>query len=138
MATVTKLNTKSTASTASNQESAPSPRLRGVVKFFSQQKGYGFIHCPELQKDFFCHVTEVAGADLPRNGAAVEFEARDGQKGEYAARVVIAPSYHDQSRDFIWRFPLGTNFHTRIPAIAMAKIYLITHDSQPMLGACTA
>ena len=85
MATVTKLNTANAASVAyaaSNQATDPSHRLQGVVKFFSQEKGYGFIHCPELQKDFFCHVTEVAGPDLPRNGAGVEFEVRDGQKGD--------------------------------------------------------
>lgn len=36
---------------------------QGVVKWFSEEKGYGFIAMPNRKDDVFVHFTGIAGAD---------------------------------------------------------------------------
>lgn len=65
--------------------------MRGKVKWFSADKGYGFIHGDDGQ-DRFVHVQEIQGADLPENGAVVEFEHAEGKRGPRALKVKIESS----------------------------------------------
>ncbi len=62
---------------------------KGTVKWFSSQKGYGFI-TPESGKDVFVHHSEIQGDGYKTldEGQAVEFEIADGPKGEQAKNVV--------------------------------------------------
>lgn len=62
---------------------------RGTVKWFSDQKGYGFI-TPENGKDVFVHYSAITGDGFKtlREGEAVEFEVVQGPKGEQAANVM--------------------------------------------------
>lgn len=62
---------------------------KGTVKWFSNQKGYGFI-TPESGKDVFVHHSEIQGEGYKTldEGQAVEFEIADGAKGEQAKNVV--------------------------------------------------
>jgi CspA family cold shock protein len=55
----------------------------GTVKWFSDQKGYGFIIPDEGGKDLFVHHTGLAGADHRSlvEGARVSFDAETGSKG---------------------------------------------------------
>ncbi|MBI4226788.1 MAG: cold-shock protein [Candidatus Omnitrophica bacterium] len=61
---------------------------RGVVKWFSDQKGYGFL-TPENGKDVFVHYSAIQGDGFKtlREGEAVEFEIVQGPKGQQAANV---------------------------------------------------
>ena len=62
---------------------------KGVVKWFNDQKGYGFI-TPEEGKDVFVHFSGIKGdgfKSLPE-GAQVEFDITDGAKGPQAINVV--------------------------------------------------
>ena len=61
----------------------------GVVKWFSDAKGYGFIAPDGGGKDLFVHYTSVSGTGFRtlRVGAKVTFEAREGQKGPEAIDV---------------------------------------------------
>jgi len=62
---------------------------KGTVKWFSNQKGYGFI-TPEDGKDVFVHHSVIQGDGYKtlEEGQAVEFEITDGPKGEQAKNVV--------------------------------------------------
>ncbi|MFC1658540.1 cold-shock protein [Candidatus Omnitrophota bacterium] len=62
---------------------------KGTVKWFSNQKGYGFI-ATEDGKDVFVHHTAIKGDGYKtlQEGQAVEFDVIQGPKGEQASNVV--------------------------------------------------
>lgn len=62
---------------------------KGKVKWFDNQKGYGFI-TPEDGKDVFVHHSEIQGDGYKslNEGQEVEFEIADGPKGDQAKNVV--------------------------------------------------
>jgi CspA family cold shock protein len=60
---------------------------QGTVKWFSTQKGYGFIAQAE-GPDIFVHVTGLApGTTSLEESQTVEFEVKEGQKGPQAVDV---------------------------------------------------
>ena len=61
---------------------------KGKVKWFSNQKGYGFI-TPESGNDVFVHFSAIQGDGYKslQEGDAVEFEIENGPKGEQAVKV---------------------------------------------------
>lgn len=64
-------------------------RLTGVVKWFNNAKGYGFIG-REGGPDVFVHYSAITieGYKSLQEGDQVEFEIAQGQKGPQAANVV--------------------------------------------------
>ena len=63
--------------------------VKGKVKWFNDQKGYGFI-TPESGKDVFVHHKAIQGEGFKtlQEGQEVEFEIEQGPKGEQATKVV--------------------------------------------------
>lgn len=61
----------------------------GTVKWFNDQKGYGFIARANGQKDVFVHHSAIVGQGYKtlKEGERVEFEVEDGQKGPAAVNV---------------------------------------------------
>jgi cold shock protein len=61
----------------------------GTVKWFNDSKGYGFIAQEDGSKDVFVHHSNIAGNGFKTlaEGAKVEFEVREGQKGPEAVNV---------------------------------------------------
>ncbi|MFH1691574.1 MAG: cold-shock protein [Candidatus Omnitrophota bacterium] len=62
---------------------------KGTVKWFSNQKGYGFINTQE-GKDVFVHHSAVQGEGYKtlQQGQVVEFDIIQSEKGEQAANVL--------------------------------------------------
>jgi CspA family cold shock protein len=63
----------------------------GTVKWFNNDKGYGFITPEDGGKDLFVHHTGIAGEgfkSLPE-GARVEYEPTEGAKGPQATDVRV-------------------------------------------------
>jgi CspA family cold shock protein len=63
----------------------------GTVKWFSDEKGFGFITPDDGAKDLFVHHTGINGEGFRtlREGARVSYEAEDGDKGPKAVNVSI-------------------------------------------------
>lgn len=63
----------------------------GIVKWFSNEKGFGFIMPEDGSKDLFAHHTEIRGdgyKSLEEN-QRVSFVAGSGQKGPCATQIEI-------------------------------------------------
>jgi len=65
---------------------------KGIVKWFSNVKGYGFIEYDETE-EIFVHFTgiQMDGYRTLKAGQAVEFEAVEGARGLQATDVVLLP-----------------------------------------------
>jgi CspA family cold shock protein len=64
-------------------------RTTGSVKWFNNDKGFGFIAREDGQKDCFVHHTAIQGSGYKslNEGDRVEFDVVQGQKGPAAENV---------------------------------------------------
>ena len=62
--------------------------MKGTVKWFDSDKGYGFISSEE-GKDIFVHFSAIQseGYKSLQEGDQVEFDVKDGDRGPQAANV---------------------------------------------------
>lgn len=63
----------------------------GTVKWFNEQKGYGFITPDDSEDDLFVHFSSIEseGFKSLQEGQRVEFETAEGRKGMEAKAVVV-------------------------------------------------
>ncbi len=64
----------------------------GIVKWFNNAKGYGFIAPKDGGKDLFVHFSaiEAEGYRSLNEGQVVNFQIQDGPKGPQASNVIPA------------------------------------------------
>lgn len=65
-------------------------KLKGTIKFFSTQKGFGFITPEDGSKDLFVHIKNVESeVQNLSEGQRVEFVVVQGRKGPEATEVIV-------------------------------------------------
>jgi CspA family cold shock protein len=64
--------------------------LKGTVKWFNTQKGYGFLTREDGEADAFVHISAVERSGLTSlvEGQQVEFELAPGRNGKMAAQNI--------------------------------------------------
>lgn len=60
---------------------------RGVVQFFLEKKGYGYIRIPETREEFY--VSKKQLLEPVKKGDRVSFEIKENKQGLYAAKVSL-------------------------------------------------
>jgi CspA family cold shock protein len=63
---------------------------RGKVKWFNEEKGYGFITPVGKSKDVFVHISNVDADETLKEGDEVYFDVVEGVKGPNATKVKFA------------------------------------------------
>ena len=58
---------------------------KGIVKFFNETKGFGFIKEEDSNKEYFVHVTGLI--DKVKENDEVEYDLQEGRKGLNAINV---------------------------------------------------
>ncbi len=75
--------------------------VEGIVKWFNNKKGYGFISPSDGSDDVFIHYTAIQGEEgdfkTVYEGDTVEFDVVDGQKGPQASNVKVTKKGPRQS-----------------------------------------
>ena len=63
--------------------------MKGTVKWFDSQKGFGFITNEQSGKDIFVHFSGIAsnGFKTLEEGQQVSFDTTQGPRGEQAVNV---------------------------------------------------
>ncbi len=80
----------STSASAVHRRHGGKAKATGTVKWFSDDKGFGFITPDDPGKDLFVHHTGIGGDGYKSlaEGAKVSFDAEAGDKGPKAVNVV--------------------------------------------------
>lgn len=65
--------------------------MKGRVKMFNEEKGYGFILGDDAN-DYFVHITEVKSVATLTRGTIVEFEPAETERGKVAKGVSVSES----------------------------------------------
>lgn len=75
---------------SSIEEESMTERVEGKVKWFNEEKGFGFIERNDGGEDVFLHFSALSqtGFKTIAEDARVEFEVEQGPKGPKAANVV--------------------------------------------------
>jgi CspA family cold shock protein len=72
----------------------------GIVKWFNNHKGFGFIESSEIGQDVFAHFSQVdmVGFKTLQQGASVMYEPIEGPRGWMAKniKVIAAPASPDK------------------------------------------
>ena len=99
--------------------------MQGKVKWFSKEKGYGYI-IGEDGVDFYFNVRGIQGADLPHSHDLVSFEPSLGSKGPMASSILITKKYSSDGDQRVTCTHCGKKMVPRI----------ISYRGQPSKSVC--
>lgn len=103
--------------------------MLGTVKWFSQEKGYGFI-TSQSGEDHYFNVQSIQGANLPGNGDQVSFDSKPGPKGLLAFNIsIVAKGTQASSRTSDDRINCPSCHKKIVPRI-------ITYQGEPEKSVC--
>ncbi|MGD8414081.1 MAG: cold shock domain-containing protein [Candidatus Latescibacterota bacterium] len=63
---------------------------KGVIKFYSDRRGYGFIRSEDNRSpsaEVYVHYSQLRGFRSPREGQIVTFDLKEGERGPEAVNV---------------------------------------------------
>ena len=91
---------------------------QGTVKWFNDEKGYGFITPDDGSEDLFVHHSGIAGSGFKslEEGESVSYEVTQGRKGMQAVNVSKGSTDREDTRDTeeFLRVPLEVEGAARI------------------------
>jgi CspA family cold shock protein len=68
---------------------------KGIIKFYNESRGYGFISCDpstaaaDPGDEVYVHYSQIEGRRSPREGQAVTFDVKSGDRGLEAVNVQL-------------------------------------------------
>ena len=76
-------------------------KMQGQVKWFSSEKGYGFISCEEIENDIYVHFSDIQmrGYRTLEENDFVEFEYDEEMKKAVNVLKISAPENTEESND---------------------------------------
>lgn len=63
-------------------------QIQGTVKFFDNEKGFGFVTNDETGEDIFVHVTQVENKVPLTDGQKCSYDEGENNKGKCAINVI--------------------------------------------------
>lgn len=74
--------------------------MRGTIKFYNTEKGFGFIFCEESKEDVYFHINDWKNGSVPNGNDDVEFELSKSQNGKSkATNVTLLKSANDKKQE---------------------------------------
>ncbi|EAH5870067.1 cold shock domain-containing protein [Campylobacter jejuni] len=70
--------------------------MKGTIKFYNSNDGYGFIFSADTNKDYYFNITEWKSEILPNAGQKVEFSEFENKKGLGAKDIKLLENYLSQ------------------------------------------
>jgi cold shock CspA family protein len=67
-------------------------QVRGTVKFYNSEKGFGFIYVEARNEDIYFKIGDWKNGSVPCGNDDVEFEIKDGKKGAFASEIKLVKS----------------------------------------------
>lgn len=110
--------------------------MEGKVKWFSEEKGYGFISV-DREKDHFFNTQDLSGSDSPRNGDIVGFISVHEKKGMRASSVeILSNTFPEKDR---WRNDYRVDCHCCGRKIVPRLVYgrsIMGFQAKPVESIC--
>jgi cold shock CspA family protein len=72
--------------------------MKGTIKFYSREKGYGFIFTDENDGDVYFRISEWKNHSAPASNDIVEFETKPGRKGLEAVNIMCIRSAEERKQ----------------------------------------
>lgn len=74
--------------------------MKGTIKFYNSEKGFGFIFCEDTKEDVYFHINDWKNASVPNGNDDVEFELGKSQNGKSKAlNITLLKSANDKRQE---------------------------------------